>query len=293
MKPWVLPTGWPWRWASAAEEVDDLPEGSAAVFPPWRWLSLQHHPGHVCPEAHGGQLGKHRLLRRLHFPVVRDERRRRVRLCLSSVPKHDALFSVCRYKGASGSSAVCAFSMAQVEAAFSGRYREVNRETQQWYTYNHPVPEPRPGAVSRGNSNQWQTTRLCSAIQLVLFCLFLLTDVELVKESEIPTKIRFQKQMKYLLYCTQKGVVVHIFFGGVLWKGYEQIIFYLYAITFWTGWKNSLILTRLMSLLNSYFFKLRLIKELSPTGKMLIALKLSAQPHYKTSELFFYYFETV
>lgn len=53
-----------------------------------------------------------------------------------------------RYKGASGSSAVCAFTMAQVERAFSGRYREVNRETQQWYTYNHPVPEPRPGAVS-------------------------------------------------------------------------------------------------------------------------------------------------
>lgn len=54
-----------------------------------------------------------------------------------------------RYKGASGSSAVCAFTMAQVERAFSGRYREVNRETQQWYTYNHPVPEPRPGAVCR------------------------------------------------------------------------------------------------------------------------------------------------
>uniref|UniRef100_A0A3Q3VJH9 Sema domain-containing protein n=1 Tax=Mola mola TaxID=94237 RepID=A0A3Q3VJH9_MOLML len=52
------------------------------------------------------------------------------------------------YKGASGSSAVCAFTMAQVERAFSGRYREVNRETQQWYTYNHPVPEPRPGLVS-------------------------------------------------------------------------------------------------------------------------------------------------
>uniref|UniRef100_A0A8C9Z3I1 Semaphorin-4B n=1 Tax=Sander lucioperca TaxID=283035 RepID=A0A8C9Z3I1_SANLU len=49
-------------------------------------------------------------------------------------------------KGASGSSAVCAFTMAQVERAFSGRYREVNRETQQWYTYNHPVPEPRPGS---------------------------------------------------------------------------------------------------------------------------------------------------
>lgn len=38
--------------------------------------------------------------------------------------------------------------MDQVENAFNGRYREVNRETQQWYTYNHPVPEPRPGMVS-------------------------------------------------------------------------------------------------------------------------------------------------
>lgn len=63
-----------------------------------------------------------------------------------------------RYKGASGSSAVCAFTMAQVERAFSGRYREVNRETQQWYTYNHPVPEPRPGAVS--------TALLCSSASL-------------------------------------------------------------------------------------------------------------------------------
>lgn len=37
--------------------------------------------------------------------------------------------------------------MDQVERAFNGRYREVNRETQQWYTYNHLVPEPRPGMV--------------------------------------------------------------------------------------------------------------------------------------------------
>lgn len=61
----------------------------------------------------------------------------------------DAFFLyLIRYKGASGSSAVCSFTMDQVEKAFNGRYREVNRETQQWYTYNHPVPEPRPGMVS-------------------------------------------------------------------------------------------------------------------------------------------------
>ncbi|XP_061750790.1 sema domain, immunoglobulin domain (Ig), transmembrane domain (TM) and short cytoplasmic domain, (semaphorin) 4Ba [Nerophis ophidion] len=59
------------------------------------------------------------------------------------------------YNGASGSSAVCSFTMEQVEKAFSGRYREVNRETQQWYAYNHPVPEPRPGAcITNGARSQ-------------------------------------------------------------------------------------------------------------------------------------------
>ncbi|XP_062327179.1 semaphorin-4B [Osmerus eperlanus] len=64
------------------------------------------------------------------------------------------VFSSQWYKGASGSSAVCAFTMAQVERAFSGRYREVNRETQQWYTYNHPVPEPRPGACVTNSARE-------------------------------------------------------------------------------------------------------------------------------------------
>ncbi|KAJ8003298.1 hypothetical protein DPEC_G00167970 [Dallia pectoralis] len=50
------------------------------------------------------------------------------------------------YKGASGSSAVCAFTMDQVNRAFNGRYREVNRENQQWSAYNHLIPDPRPGA---------------------------------------------------------------------------------------------------------------------------------------------------
>ncbi|XP_064422077.1 semaphorin-4B isoform X2 [Latimeria chalumnae] len=50
------------------------------------------------------------------------------------------------HKSGSSSSAVCAFTMDQVEASFQGRYKEVNRETQQWHTYNSPVPEPRPGA---------------------------------------------------------------------------------------------------------------------------------------------------
>lgn len=37
--------------------------------------------------------------------------------------------------------------MHSVQRAFSGLYKEVNRETQQWYTDTSPVPEPRPGTV--------------------------------------------------------------------------------------------------------------------------------------------------
>ncbi|XP_023671119.1 semaphorin-4B-like [Paramormyrops kingsleyae] len=62
------------------------------------------------------------------------------------------------YRGASGSSAVCSFTMDQVDAAFNGRYREVNRETQQWYTYNHAVPEPRPGACITGAARHMGVT---------------------------------------------------------------------------------------------------------------------------------------
>ncbi|XP_029701917.1 semaphorin-4B-like [Takifugu rubripes] len=74
-------------------------------------VSPHHHPGYVCPEARRRQLGQHCLLWSLYVPVVQR---------------------------ASGSSALCAFTMAQVERAFNSRYREVNRETQRWYTYNHP-----------------------------------------------------------------------------------------------------------------------------------------------------------
>lgn len=61
------------------------------------------------------------------------------------LPRAVPLFT--RNKGGLGSSAVCAFPMHSVQRAFSGLYKEVNRETQQWYTDTSPVPEPRPGTV--------------------------------------------------------------------------------------------------------------------------------------------------
>ncbi|XP_048040265.1 semaphorin-4B [Megalobrama amblycephala] len=65
-----------------------------------------------------------------------------------------AVFTSQWSKGLAGSSAVCVFSMDQVEQAFTGRYKEVNRETQQWYTHTHSVPEPRPGMCITNASRQ-------------------------------------------------------------------------------------------------------------------------------------------
>lgn len=65
-----------------------------------------------------------------------------------------AVFASQWSKGLAGSSAVCVFSMDQVDQAFTGRYKEVNRETQQWYTYTQSVPEPRPGMCITNASRQ-------------------------------------------------------------------------------------------------------------------------------------------
>lgn len=63
--------GWRWRWKGAAEEMDDVPEGSALVFSArWR-LSLQHNPRHVCAHTQSGGLEEHSVLWSLHLSVVR------------------------------------------------------------------------------------------------------------------------------------------------------------------------------------------------------------------------------
>lgn len=61
---------------------------------------------------------------------------------------------------------MCVFSIDQVEKAFSGRYKEVNRETQQWYPHTLSIPEPRPGMVSKH-------TPLIHLISLVFIKLFM------------------------------------------------------------------------------------------------------------------------
>ncbi|XP_029436256.1 semaphorin-4A [Rhinatrema bivittatum] len=55
--------------------------------------------------------------------------------------------------GGTGSSAVCAFALKDIERVFDGNYKEVNKESLKWTTYTGPVSNPRPGSCSTGTSS--------------------------------------------------------------------------------------------------------------------------------------------
>uniref|UniRef100_A0A674K5P0 Sema domain-containing protein n=1 Tax=Terrapene triunguis TaxID=2587831 RepID=A0A674K5P0_9SAUR len=50
--------------------------------------------------------------------------------------------------GDAGSTAVCAFNLEDIERVFSGKYKELNKESSRWTTYSDEIPEPRPGSCS-------------------------------------------------------------------------------------------------------------------------------------------------
>ncbi|XP_069806121.1 semaphorin-4A isoform X2 [Dendropsophus ebraccatus] len=52
--------------------------------------------------------------------------------------------------GGSSSSAVCSFTLKDIEAAFNGHYKEQNKESSKWTRYTGAVSSPRPGSCSAG-----------------------------------------------------------------------------------------------------------------------------------------------
>uniref|UniRef100_A0A8C8RJM5 Semaphorin 4A n=1 Tax=Pelusios castaneus TaxID=367368 RepID=A0A8C8RJM5_9SAUR len=56
--------------------------------------------------------------------------------------------------GDAGSTAVCAFSLEDMESVFNGTYKELNKESSRWMTYSGEVSQPRPGSVSIMNLAQ-------------------------------------------------------------------------------------------------------------------------------------------
>ncbi|XP_072493943.1 semaphorin-4A isoform X1 [Notamacropus eugenii] len=55
--------------------------------------------------------------------------------------------------GETRSSAVCEFSLSDLEKVFEGKYKEMNKESSRWNTYSGPVSNPRPGSCSVGPSS--------------------------------------------------------------------------------------------------------------------------------------------
>ncbi|XP_042538119.1 semaphorin-4A [Dipodomys spectabilis] len=70
-----------------------------------------------------------------------------------SVPRIYAVFTSQWQVGGTRSSAVCTFSLTDIERVFKGKYKELNKETSRWTTYRGHETDPRPGSCSVGPSS--------------------------------------------------------------------------------------------------------------------------------------------
>lgn len=71
----------------------------------------------------------------------------------STVARVYAVFTSQWQVGGTRSSAVCAFSLSDIENVFKGKYKELNKETSRWTTYRGRESNPRPGSCSVGPSS--------------------------------------------------------------------------------------------------------------------------------------------
>ncbi|XP_037365792.1 semaphorin-4B, partial [Talpa occidentalis] len=98
------------------------------------------------------------------------------------------------HRGTTEGSAVCVFTMEDVQRAFNGLYKEVNRETQQWYTVTNPVPSPRPGACI---TNSARERKISSSLQLPDRVLNFLKDHFLMDGQVRSQMLLLQPQARY------------------------------------------------------------------------------------------------
>ncbi|XP_039217950.1 semaphorin-4B isoform X1 [Crotalus tigris] len=100
-----------------------------------------------------------------------------------------------------GAAAVCAFPISDVKEAFDGLYKEVNRETQQWYTDVHPVPEPRPGTCINHKTRQMKIT---SSLQMPDRVLNYLKDHFLMNRAVRSQALLVQSRSRYQQLSVQR-----------------------------------------------------------------------------------------
>ncbi|CAH7341346.1 semaphorin-4B [Phodopus roborovskii] len=98
------------------------------------------------------------------------------------------------HRGTTEGSAICVFTMSDVQKAFDGLYKKVNRETQQWYTETHQVPTPRPGACI---TNSARERKINSSLQLPDRVLNFLKDHFLMDGQVRSRLLLLQPQARY------------------------------------------------------------------------------------------------
>ncbi|XP_062946375.1 semaphorin-4B isoform X2 [Cynocephalus volans] len=118
------------------------------------------------------------------------------------IPLCPALHASARHRGTTEGSAVCVFTMKDVQKVFDGLYKEVNRETQQWYTVTQLVPTPRPGACI---TNSARERKINSSLQLPDRVLNFLKDHFLMDGQVRSHLLLLQPQARY-----QRVAVHHV-----------------------------------------------------------------------------------
>ncbi|XP_030045531.1 semaphorin-4B [Microcaecilia unicolor] len=154
-------------------------------------------------------------------------------------------------KGGTGSSAVCEFTMNDVQKAFSGLYKEVNRETQQWYTYTHPVVEPRPGACI---TNKVRRMKITSSLQMPDRVLNFIKDHFLMDSAVRSQPLLLQTQVRYQQISVQQV------------KGLKQIYNVLFLGTDDGSLHKAVIINKKVHIIE----EIRLFKDKHPVQELLL-----------------------
>ncbi|XP_036271442.1 semaphorin-4B isoform X2 [Pipistrellus kuhlii] len=110
------------------------------------------------------------------------------------------------HRGTTEGSAVCVFSMRDVQRAFDGFYKAVNRETLQWYTVAYEVPTPRPGSCI---TNSTRERRITSSLQLPDRVLNFLKDHFLMDGQVRSRLLLLQPQARYQRVAVHRVAGLH------------------------------------------------------------------------------------
>nr|XP_031544971.1 semaphorin-4A isoform X1 [Vicugna pacos]XP_031544973.1 semaphorin-4A isoform X1 [Vicugna pacos]XP_031544974.1 semaphorin-4A isoform X1 [Vicugna pacos] len=102
------------------------------------------------------------------------------------------------------SSAVCAFSLKDIQRVFEGKYKELNKETSRWTTYGFSDISPRPGSCSEGPSSDKALT--------------FMKDHFLMDEPVVGTPLLVKSGVEYTRLVVETAQGVH---------GHSHLVMYL------------------------------------------------------------------